>query len=304
MLEDAFERGQLAHALLLQGASIESLDAACRVMAGKLLETDAPQDHPDFFSLRPSKKSRRIGIGTDSEKVGGQWPLNSMRRFIADLSLSANRGMRKVGVVYEADRLMPQAANAFLKTLEEPPRDTILFLLTIRPYDLLATIRSRCLLVSFPAESDSIQDPEWRQWLDDYAELVTLAGRGANRSSAPELIIGSYGLITRFQGIQQSLVATAWKAYKATLPDRLSDDEVTALETGYQKSLRGRMLMELETQTRNAALQSEDISTAGRRLDRVTQLLEKASGLLEVNFQEAAALEYFLLSSLRVWARS
>ncbi len=229
---------------------------------------------------------------------------DEIRELNRNIQQTSNRGGAKVAVVFEADRLQPQAANAFLKTLEEPPAETTIFLLTTRPYDLLPTIRSRCLLVNFPADQDRIASVEWKQWLSDYSALLDLAGRGANRSTAPELILGAYGLMTRFVGIKNDLSGAAWKEFKQTLPESMTDEQVVAMETGYMKSLRGRMLSEIEEQTRNAALDTEDLATAGRRLDRAVQLLEKSAGLLEVNFQEAAALEYFLLSSLRVWARA
>ncbi|WP_309399542.1 hypothetical protein [Cerasicoccus maritimus] len=291
ILEDAFTQGRLAHALLFQGASLETLDEGCRSLAGRLLGAADAICHPDYFSVRPANKMRRIST-------------DEIRELNRNIQQTSNRGGAKVAVVFEADRLQPQAANAFLKTLEEPPAETTIFLLTTRPYDLLPTIRSRCLLVNFPADQDRIASVEWKQWLSDYSALLDLAGRGANRSTAPELILGAYGLMTRFVGIKNDLSGAAWKEFKQTLPESMTDEQVVAMETGYMKSLRGRMLSEIEEQTRNAALDTEDLATAGRRLDRAVQLLEKSAGLLEVNFQEAAALEYFLLSSLRVWARA
>lgn len=291
ILENAMASGRLAHALLFQGASLETLDEASRALAGKLLGAKDAARHPDFFCVRPSNKMRRIGT-------------DDIRALNRNVQQTSNQGGAKVAVVFEADRLQTQAANAFLKTLEEPPADTTIFLITTRPYDLLPTIRSRCLLVNFPADQDRIAEPEWRQWLQDYGDLLTLVGSGVNRNSAPEMILSSYGLITRFVGIKNDLSSTAWKEFKQTLPDTLGDDEVVALETGYMKSLRGRMFAEIEEQTRNVALQSEDTADAGRRLDGVVQLLEKSAGLLELNFQEAAALEHFILSSLRIWARN
>jgi DNA polymerase III gamma/tau subunit len=58
----------------------------------------------------------------------------------------------KVAVIVGADRLNTQAANAFLKTLEEPPRNSILILLTTDPQRILETILSRCLRLSFTGQ--------------------------------------------------------------------------------------------------------------------------------------------------------
>lgn len=290
VLQRAFDQGRLAHALLLQGARLETLDEACQAIAGRLLASNDPAKHPDFFALRPANKMRRIGV-------------DATRGLIKSVQQTANQGGRKVAVVYEADRFMPQAANAFLKTLEEPPADTTLFLLTTRPHDLLPTIRSRCLLLNFPAERDPVDAPAWQAWREDYGRLLALAAQGPSRETAAELILGSYGLINRFLGIREALADEAWKAFKVTLPPGLEDEQVVALETGYRKTLRARLLAEIEEETREAALNCDDPAAGGRRLDRAVQLLEMVTGLLELNLQEGAALEYFFLANLRSWAR-
>ena len=109
-----------------------------RAIAATLLETERdPFEHPDCFILRPQGKARMIKIGSESDRSGGEWPKNSMRRLVIDIQKTANQGGRKVGIVFEADRMNVQSANAFLKTLEEPPAGTTLFLLTSR--DCVAT---------------------------------------------------------------------------------------------------------------------------------------------------------------------
>ena len=57
-----------------------------------------------------------------------------------------------MAIIAEADRLQPQAANAFLKTLEEPPNDSLLLLLTSMPEILPDTILSRCIALPLAAE--------------------------------------------------------------------------------------------------------------------------------------------------------
>jgi DNA polymerase-3 subunit delta' len=61
--------------------------------------------------------------------------------------MRASNGRRKVAIVSDADRLQPQAANAFLKTLEEPPKDSLLLLLSALPEALPETILSRCIAI-------------------------------------------------------------------------------------------------------------------------------------------------------------
>ena len=61
--------------------------------------------------------------------------------------MRASNAGRKVAIVSDADRLQPQAANAFLKTLEEPPKDSLLLLLSALPEALPETILSRCIVI-------------------------------------------------------------------------------------------------------------------------------------------------------------
>ncbi len=73
--------------------------------------------------------------------------MDEIRNLEQTLYLAAPGGACKVGVIVEADRMNDQAANAFLKTLEEPPQNTLLLLLTANPQRLLPTILSRCVRI-------------------------------------------------------------------------------------------------------------------------------------------------------------
>ena len=150
VLERSLASGRLAHGILLHGDEMADLEAISQAVAGSLLQTDRnPLDHPDCFTLRPSGKARLIRIGESGEQ-------NTMRQLVANLQKSANQGGNKIGILYEADRMNNQSANAFLKTLEEPGKGTTLLLLTTRPYDLLDTIRSRCLNFRVPGQAGGI----------------------------------------------------------------------------------------------------------------------------------------------------
>jgi len=75
--------------------------------------------------------------------------IEQIRSLIARLIHMPDRGSKRIVVILEADRLTDAAANCFLKTLEEPPLDTIFILTSSRPNFLLPTIRSRCQTVPF-----------------------------------------------------------------------------------------------------------------------------------------------------------
>jgi len=199
------------------------------------------------------------------------------------------------------------AANVFLKTLEEPPAHTTLLLLTTRPYALLPTIRSRVLQFRFPSAGTLVAADGWAAWIDDYkAWLGRLAdGVGSDKTAIADHIFSVYGLVARFGAVLDFATDAVWKQQKEKLPPDLDDDEQVAIETGIANGLRARLFAEIEQATRAFALPR---LTAGdeptrRALIAAIGKLEHAVGLLRLNLNESAALEDFLLASLRLWSR-
>jgi len=137
LFQTAAKEGRLAHAHLLTGAPPAELESLGRGLAANLLDAEL-EGHPDFFILRPESKSRRVSIA-------------QVRQLEHSLSRRPHRAALKVALILEAERMcLPpaEAANAFLKTLEEPPDHSLLILTSDRPEQLLPTVRSRCL--TFP----------------------------------------------------------------------------------------------------------------------------------------------------------
>lgn len=299
VLERSLDQNRLGHGILLHGDSPESLELIVQAIAAQLLETDrAPFEHPDCFILRPSGKARMIKVGKSDED-------NSMRKLVTDIAKSSNQGGRKVGILFEADRMNLQAANAFLKTLEEPPAGTTLFLLTTRPYDLLDTIRSRCLNFRIPATLENDDNPDWAEWEQSYYEWLANILKGPTKKSIPHIMLGAYGLNARFQKILNETTSEAWKLQKEALPDHITSEEKDAMEVGLSKGYRKQLYGKIEKATLRYAREIEK-ANPGRlpvpALSRVIETLEKSVGLLEINFNQTAALELFFLESMRIWS--
>ena len=305
VLEKAIAANRLAQAILLHGESISVLESVAHMLAAEILgiPPDSTDRHPDIFTLRTRGKARQITIGSESERSGGEWPPNSMRRFIHDLNLSPQAGSRKIGIVVEADRMNNNTANAFLKTLEEPPANTTLFLLTIRPYDLLDTIRSRCLNFRLPASLEKIDNPDWITWLHDYGAWIEKVSQApTSKGDIAQVTLSIYGLICRFEQVLQTLTDQSWEDIKANLPENLSDDAVAAVQTGVMKSIRQQLFGDIERATRHAAIQNDGQTVSPRRLARTIAELEHAHVMMDrLNLNEATALETFLIASLRIW---
>lgn len=157
-LEAQCSESRLAHAWLLTGPpGIGKVNLAL-VIANRLLNPleDSPSElqaapageamsarhapadhHPDLQYVFPEERKRSISV-------------DQIRAMTDSLNLTSMHGSTKVVVIEPADAMTPAAANALLKTLEEPSPDTYLLLVSHRPGQLPATIRSRCQSLAVP----------------------------------------------------------------------------------------------------------------------------------------------------------
>ena len=218
-LRRAHEQNRLAHAYLICGQP----GSGKRLLVGEiaqLVNGTRPEDvfagkARETFVAEPESKSRRIVI-------------EQVRALEHALQMCASGGRRKVAILADADRLQPQAANAFLKTLEEPPKDSLLLLLSAMPEVLPETIISRCIAI--PLEPAAVGKASAEQ-----VELVRLLRESA-RVPAPS-IRDAYALA---QGFQRLL---------ARIRDEIKTKHAEAVkreQTRYQNSTDGTWLDERE----------------------------------------------------------
>jgi DNA polymerase-3 subunit delta' len=243
--------------------------------------------------VRPGGKSRSITA-------------QAVRDLVVRVNVAANVSRYKVAIFHEADRMNSAAANILLKTLEEPPADTTLLLLTARPHALLPTIRSRMLHFRFPGMVSAGKVEGWEAWLADYRSWLGRLGQGvAAGRSAADSIFALYALVARFGVILDRAASTEGARRKAALPEGLEDEELIAIEAEISVGLRLRMFAGIEEATRVHTLSvlGSGEREAGRNFSDSVASLERAAGLLRVNLNESAALEDFLLASLRIWTR-
>lgn len=154
LLLHARQSGRLPHALLITGTPAAGTHQLALAMAEELNGARATAleslRHPMCRVLRPGSKSRKILI-------------EDIRNVEPFLALRAAEGETKLVIILEADRMMEEAANAFLKTLEEPPPQTVIILITEQPSRLLTTILSRCVRVPLHEASNTLHLSEAQQ---------------------------------------------------------------------------------------------------------------------------------------------
>jgi hypothetical protein len=111
-------------------------------------------------------------------------------------------------------------------------------------------------------------------------------------------------LNARFQKILAEMTQEAWSVQKATLPEHITSEEKDAMEAGMSRGYRKQLYGEIEKETLRYTRAIEQLNP-GRlpvnALSRVVETLEKSAGLLELNFNQTAALELFFLQSMRIW---
>jgi DNA polymerase III subunit delta' len=127
----------------------------------------AAGQHPDVTQLSPEGESKQILI-------------QPVRDLAADLALTAHTKGYKVAVISPADAMNPFAANALLKTLEEPPARTLVLLVTSQPSRLLPTLRSRCskLRLVAPSREEAARYLEDTRGAGPWAEAIAATGAG------------------------------------------------------------------------------------------------------------------------------
>jgi DNA polymerase-3 subunit delta' len=326
LLQRSLERGRLGHAYLFAGDRLEELEAvACALAqtlnckspsrrAGGGLPLDAcgvcvpcrkiaANGHADVTWLRPESKLRVILV-------------DQIRSLLDTVYLKPTEGAWKVGIIVGADRLNVQAANAFLKTLEEPPSRCVLLLLTTEPQRVLETIQSRCLRLTFSGAERSVAEGPALAWLRDFGQQVA----GAQGGLLPRYrILGQMlaELDRRRGAIEEDLTARSplerYDDVEPALREQWETELAAAVEAEYRRQ-RGELLVALQWWLRDVWLATQGLgaqrlrlpemeaSTAAlaRRIEPAAaaenlRVIERTQRLLFSNVQEALALEVGLL---------
>lgn len=327
LLQRSLAQGRLGHAYLFTGTRLEDLEEIARNLAKTLNCQRAPSagsapetfdacdncpscrrtehgNHADVHWVRPESKLRVIKI-------------EQIRDLMQEIHLKPTEASYKLGIVVAADRLTQQAANAFLKTLEEPPPRSILVLLSTEPARLLETILSRCLRLNFGGSTTAHLTPENRVWIEEFSRQ---AGQKRESLMARYLLLDQ--LLQRLEAMRTEIEKTQSEHSPLEMyPDaerqqkeQWEEELKAAIEAEYRRQ-RGELLLALQWWLRDVWLMSQPVAAAADMLflpdlastaavaGRLTpkqatnnlQIMEQLQRWLGTNVQEALALEVGLL---------
>jgi DNA polymerase-3 subunit delta' len=288
LLQRSLERGRLGHAYLLAAPRSADLEPLARALVATLnceaplrqgpdgLPLDACDNcrscrqiaaggHADVHWLRPESKTRQIRA-------------ESVRELLREVHMKPNGPGWKAAIIADADRMNETAANAFLKTLEEPPAKSVLLLLTAEPDRVLPTIRSRCLRLTFGSGERPDFDPAQMTWL---RELAGASARAGDDLLARYRLLGS--LLRELAGMKK----TIQEELTARSPLQRHDEIEPELRERWEKELAAGI--EAEYRRRRAEfmgallwwLRDVWLCTLGASSDRLTlpELREQTTGV-------------------------
>jgi DNA polymerase III subunit delta' len=327
LLQRSLDRGRLAHAYLFSGHDSEELEGAAATLA-KVLNCANPVraksgaaidscdqcdsckrvdacNHPDVQWIRAESKLRIISI-------------DQIRDLLQTVNLKPTFGGYKLGIITAADRLNQQAANAFLKTLEEPPERTIFILLTTDISRILETILSRCLRLNFAGDHAVKLAPDEEQWLSHFASQAAAEKPGLfRRYRLLDSVLG------RLSSLKEQVDDTLTKASPLTRSDtkevepslrkRWEDELDASIEAEYRRKrtealgvlhwwLRDVWLLTAHNSDQyltfpNLAATSQKVAARLKEPEAMDnlQLIDKTQQTLHTNAQEALTLEVSFL---------
>ena len=323
LLQRSLARGRLGHAYLFTGHQLEELETLARTLAKTLncqnsiktngVATDCcdaclnckkieNENHADLHWVRPESKSRIISV-------------DQTRELTREIQLKPTEAGYKIAIISGADRLNAQAANAFLKTLEEPPQKSVLILLSTEPSRILETILSRCLRLNFSAETARVLSAGQAYWLQQFSSAA---------AAGQKSLFGRYrlldSLLQHLNGLRAQVDETLsarsplekYDDAEKNLREKWEDELAAGIEAEYRRQ-RAEVLLLLQWWLRDVwlgtlaageeLLHLPQIAGADEVAKRISpqqaqenlSVIEQTQRLLHTNVQEALALEVGLL---------
>ncbi|MDC8753332.1 DNA polymerase III subunit delta' [Erythrobacter sp. sf7] len=278
---DALAGERMHHGWLLAGkAGLGKRDFAMAAARELMAELGVPQpqgDHPDIILLTygpKDDKAERAAADGKPYELARSIRIKQIRAMQKRLITRPTLGSRRAIIIDPADDMEKAAANALLKSLEEPPVGTFFLLVTHRPARLLPTIRSRCRTLRFPVLSDS-----------QLGAMLEEGGMPHDRA-AIAAAEGSFGAALRFAAQDLAPLAKVIEALLERGDDGFTvRGELARLIGPRADRERVQAVLDLaQALAARAARETDDIARRGRLIDTHAALVSLAAEAPTANF--------------------
>ncbi|MCF8045323.1 MAG: DNA polymerase III subunit delta' [Desulfarculaceae bacterium] len=205
-LEHIVKSGKFPNALLFTGKAGFQMADTAEALA-RVVNCEFPKDGPFWhMACRECRPCKKIGnrMHPDILRImpeKGVIKISRIRDLCTSLTVRANEAFRRVVIFHDAETMNTEAQNALLKTLEEPPRDTLFILVADNTAPLLPTVVSRCRHIPFKV-ADSVEIKN---------QLMETHGINAEYAAiCAAMADGDIQRSLRFAGIEKNETDTDW----------------------------------------------------------------------------------------------
>lgn len=309
-LQGAMKAGKVSHAYIISGERFSGKEYIARIFA-MALQCEAGNTEPCqvCHSCKQALSDNQPDIIYVNHEKPGSIGVDDIRTQInGDIAIKPYSSPYKIYIVNEAEKMTPQAQNALLKTLEEPPAYAVILLLTTNVNSLLQTILSRCVILHMKPVADAlVKDFLMTQMqVPDYKAEVCVAFARGNIGKAKHLAASE-----DFEKVKEDALALLKYVHEMDITEMIAaikkineykldiDDYLDILSIWYRDALLFKA-----TNDANHLIFKEEIQNirkvAGRTsyegIEEVLQALSKAKNRLNANVNFDLTMELLLLT--------
>lgn len=308
-LQNALAGGKVSHAYILNGEKSSGKEFIARIFAAALqCEKGGNDPCGECRSCKQALSDNQPDIIRVTHEKPGTISVDDIRlQLNNDVVIKPYSSRRKVYIVNEAEKMTPQAQNALLKTLEEPPEYAVILLLTTNVNALLPTILSRCIVLNMKPVADAAVKRYLMEELQipDYKAEVCVAFARGNIGKAKSLAVSE-----EFENVKSEVLSVLKYIHDMELQEivaaikRITEYKLEVNDYLDMMAIWYRdVLLFKATKDANSLIFKEEIQTirkvAGRcsyeGIENVIEALEKAKTRLNANVNFDLVMELLLL---------
>ena len=309
-ISSAVENNRVSHAYILNGERGSGKKMLANLFAATLLcEKGGPDPCNECHSCRQAESGNHPDIIKVTHEKPNSISVDDIREQVNNtIMIKPYQGPYKVYIIPQADMMTPQAQNALLKTIEEPPEYAVIMLLTENADTLLSTINSRCVMLKLRNIKDTLIKKylmETMQVPDYKADMCTAFAQGnmgraimlANSEHFNEIRDEAVQLLKYINEMELSEIVQAVSritAYKLEINDYLDIIMIWYRDVLLYKATKDMDKVVFKDQIKYIKERAKRSSYEG--IELIIESLEKAKARLKANVNFDLVMELLFLT--------